>query len=196
MKRVLKIGVISVASLILVSFSLVALLTRPPSREEVEQMFWSSVNKIYAYEAWDNTPYMLFSTKKFGLPDKLYFDRILIARQYPHFPWILDRQWSGDWYYIPYTEAPASLGKGYCPGELHRLPPNCKDTDVFGQINDRSITTLELNLDGKWQQHSVSYPGFAIRINNFLGEIADYRWLNNSGEVIWTKAQDLTVTLP
>lgn len=65
------------------------------------------------------------------------------------------------------------------------LPPDCKSTDLFGQINDRNIDSLKVDLGGEKRSYRVSYPGFAIRIYNYNKEPLSYQFLDGSGNVIW-----------
>lgn len=199
MKKLILPGLLLLSSGFFILSILYLVFTRVPSREQTAGMF-RSVGKIYAYEVWDGKPYMLFaqgeSDQGFLNPGYLYFDTLLIARQQPHYLFLFDRQWSGSWYYIPYTTAAASLGKGHCTGYSGLLPPKCTSTDLFGQINDRSIRSLEVKMEEKWQSYPTRFPGFAIRILNFTGDISDYRWLDDKNQIVWSKTQDNTVTFP
>lgn len=194
LRKILLLGFVLSVIGFLALFLFLIVITRAPNREQAAEMF-ESVTKIYAYEVWNGTPYMLFSTG-FSGQGTLYFDRLPIAKQQPHFLFLLDRQWSGSQYSIPYTDAPASLGSGHCTGFTELLPPQCTSVDIFGQINNKKIQILAVKFGDKWFQYTVSYPGFAIRINNFTGEISDYHWLDDKGQIVWTKAQDKTITFP
>ena len=150
----------------------------PPSRQQVEDMFGRSPRQVLAYEVWNGAPYMLFTYSEGSFQDLVHFDRL--ERQGMGANW----GWSGVWYYMESTREPASLGIGHCTGELGILPPQCKSTDVFGQINDKRITTLEMKVNGKRQKFPVSYPGFAIRLENFNGEPTHFKWLDNQNNLI------------
>lgn len=167
------------AILFLIGIAILTFLFRnPPSRQQIEDMFGKSPRQVLAYQIWNGTPYMLFTYNAGSFQNLVHFDRL--ERQGMGANW----GWSGVWYYMESTKEPASLGIGHCTGELHILPPQCKSTDVFGQINDKRITTLEMEVNGKWQKFLVSYPGFAIRLENFNKEPMNFKWLDNQNNLI------------
>lgn len=149
----------------------------PPSRWQAEKMF--SSHTILAYEIWGGDAYMLFRMGPIGA---IYFTRL--ERQGMSMNW----GYSGTWYYLDSTDKPANIRVGHCTAE-DKLPPKCKSTDLFGQINDKRIATLKVNMNGKWQQYKVFYPGFAIRIYNFNGVPDRYQWIDSNGNVIWSSGK-------
>jgi hypothetical protein len=97
-------------------------------------------------------------------------------------------QFSGAWYSAEPADAPASLHVARCTeicGEAC-----AKDTEAFGQINAREITTLEIEVEGRWHRFPVSAPGFAVRLDGFQGTPTAYRWLDAGGRVVWSAEQD------
>lgn len=165
--------------LILIGLATLTVIFRnPPSKQQVEDMFGRSPRQILAYKVWDRTPYILFTFNEGSFHNLVVFDRI--ERQG------IGANWgqSGVWYYMESTKEPASLGIGYCTGELHVLPPQCESTDIFGQINDRRITALEMEVNGKKHKFPVSYPGFAIRLEHFSGEPINFKWFDNQNNLI------------
>lgn len=169
------------AILFVIGIAILTFLFRnPPTRQQVEDIFERSPLQILAYEVWNGTPYMLFiyHQNEVSFPNLIHFDRL--ERQGRNASW----GWSGVWYNMESTKEPASLGIGHCTGELHILPPQCKSTDVFGQINNKRITTLEMEVNGKWKRFPVSYPGFAIRLENFNEKPTNFKWLDNQNNLI------------
>ena len=171
------VGALSILVLAGPAFYFYYMFDRAPERTEIPLLFSGSVKKIYAYEVWNGKGYMLFSkTPNYGDSNKIYFDRIT------RFGGI----WTGWQGSIPITQEPASLGVNHCTG-YSEVPPECKTVDVFGQINDPNIISLELFYYDTWHQYSVVSPGFAIRIENFNGVPSDFRWLSADGSVVFRK---------
>lgn len=163
---------------------LIHLLTLIPTRSQIEKMFSSSYTKVLDYEIWNGTPYMLFQIGK-----TVHFDRLVLDPFSLSLPPLPRWQWSGVWYSISATSRKVSIAIGYCTGERMKLPPQCQDLDVFGQINDKKIIALELKLqkNGRWNHYQVGYPGFSIRLPNVTSVPIDYRFLDAQGKVVATK---------
>ncbi|GEM_PF-2464674 len=163
---------------------LIHLVTLVPTRPQVEKMFTSPYTKVLAYEIWNGKPYMLFQNGK-----SIHFDRLVLNLMSVSLPPLPKWQWSGVWYSVPVTDRKASVSIGYCTGEKMKLPPQCQDLDVFGQINDKKIIALELKLqkNGDWQHFQVAYPGFALRLSTVASIPVDYRFLDAQGRVVVTK---------
>lgn len=157
-----------------------------PSRRWVEDHLSGDV---LAYEVWDGTPHLVF---RFGDDEsaaaKVYFDHLRrdpISIDWPPTPrW----QWTGAWYYVAATDAPASLGVARCTGVMGEACD--KPTEVFGQVNAPEIVALEVAYGGAWHRFPVAAPGFAVRLAGYRGVPSSYRWLDAAGRVVWTAAQD------
>lgn len=178
------ITVVTGVFLFFIVIFLIHLVTLVPTKSQVETMFSSSYTKVLDYEIWNGKPYMLFKTG-----ESVHFDRLLLDPMSFSLPPLPRWQWSGVWYTIPATNRKASVAIGYCTGERMKLPPQCQNLDVFGQVNDKKITALELKLqkNGTWEHYQVSYPGFVIRIPTVTSVPVDYRFLDAQGRVVVTK---------
>ncbi len=163
---------------------LIHLVTIVPTRSQVEKMFTSPYTKVLAYEIWNGKPYLLFRNG-----NSVHFDRLVLDPLSVSLPPLPKWQWSGVWYSIPVTARKVSVGVGYCTGERMKLPPQCQDLDLFGQINDKKIIALELKLkkNGKWEHFQVAYPGFMLRLPTVTNVPVDYRFLDAQGRVVVTK---------
>lgn len=64
-------------------------------------------------------------------------------------------------------------------------------TAIFGQINDPSIVSLDVSIDGVWQSYPVSQPGFVIRLPDDADKPEAVRWLDVGGRVIWSVEGDI-----
>lgn len=169
-----------IALLVVIYILLIAYANKPPSREQIDRMFGngSTERKVLAYEILEGTPYILFTFDN----QKIYFDKIK-----PDYKYLFKNGWiwTGTWYYIAQTNDPASFGIGHCTGESGVLPPQCKSTDIFGQINNKKISILELKFNGELYKYPVSYPGYIIRLSDFNGIIEDRRFLDKDGNRVW-----------
>jgi len=165
--------------LILLTLGVVAVVWHsfetPPSQEWVEQ---NLSGEQLAYHVWDEVPHVLFQ-----LDDRVYFDHLKLDRISISLPPVPRWQMTGNWYYIDITDESASFSVARCTGALTESCPG-HDTEVFGQINDREITALEMLFDGTWHRYPVAAPGYAIRLEGFQGTPSDYRWLDVAGRVV------------
>jgi len=150
---------------------------------------WAEENlsgDVLAHEGWDGTPNLLFWHWD-GPNAKVSFDHLRrdpISIAWPPTPrW----QWTGAWYSIAATDAPASLGIARCTGVLGEVCD--KPTELFGQVNAPEIVALEVAYDGAWHRFPVAAPGFAVRLPDFHGGPSSYRWLDAAGGVVWTTGQ-------
>ncbi|MDP9363779.1 MAG: hypothetical protein M3Q10_06070 [Chloroflexota bacterium] len=167
-------------------------LARPPSRQWVEE---NLSGEVLAYEVWDGTPHLVFwFGEDEGYDGKLYFDHLrrdLVSIDWPPTPrW----QWTGSWYYVAATNAPASLGVARCTGVGGEACD--KPTEVFGQVNAPEIVALEVEYGGAWRRFPVAAPGFAVRLDGYRGVPTAYRWLDRDGRAVWTSAQDPSRSWP
>lgn len=166
----------------------------PPSRDDVEYLLARRSqhfrHDLLAYEVVDDAPYVLY--------------HVPMERNSILFLKLLEQSWMDTWRLasgtvgsIDYTTAPASLAVARCPAG-HDVA--CHDgTMIFGQVNDRNIVALQVEQGGKQQPYSVAGPAFIIRLDRLSGILADYRWLDASGRVVWTKQQSESstpVTIP
>ncbi len=113
--------------------------------------------------------------------DRLFLDRLRrdwIAIEFPPVPrW----QLSGNWYSMPATDDPASVGVVAC------TPPCSKPTTLFGELNI-PILAVEVNYDGHWEPFPVGGRGFLIELDGFHGVPDGYRWRDETG-VVWTSGR-------
>jgi hypothetical protein len=56
---------------------------------------------------------------------------------------------------------------------------------VFGEITDAAITSLKIRYEDAWHSYPISMPGYGVSLAPFGGVPDAYRWLNQSGEVVW-----------
>ena len=171
---------------------LIEALRRPPSRAWVEE---NVSGQVLAYEVWDGTPHLVFWFREDWPSDgKVYFDHLRqdpVSIGWPPLPrW----QWTGSWYYIAGTDAPASLGVARCTGVSGEACD--KPTEVFGQVNAPEIVALEMEYGGAWHRFPVAAPGFALRLDGFRGAPTAYRWLDRGGRAVWTDHQDPSRSQP
>jgi hypothetical protein len=161
-----------------------------PTREEVAADLILG-EELIAYEVIDGVPYVVFSRSKVTI-DRLKRD--WIAKRFPPAPaW----QLTGNWYGINRTRDPASVGVSRCTGgesgsfaaaQLEAEIPfdGCSGTtQVFGEVTDAAIVSLEIRYEGAWRRYPVSMPGYVVSLAPFGGVPDGYRWLNRSGEVVW-----------
>jgi hypothetical protein len=143
-------------------------LTSPPANQAEAESHLD--RDIIAYDVWGDTPVVIFQ-----LDDHVYFDRLrldLISIDVPPTPrW----QWTGDWRHIESTSDPASVAwvVGWW-GEA-----------IYGQVNDRSIVSIETNTDGVKESYPIAAPGFLIRLPEGSHQPVDYRFLDANGRVVW-----------
>lgn len=140
-------------------------------------------HNLLAYADVDGTPYVLYHVPLDGR-SRIFFRR-------------LEMGWSAAWRVADanmgsavYTDAPANLGVSLCPsGEQG----TCREGSmIFGQINDPSITTIEVHSGSERRRHPVSHPGFIVRLEGaqaLPGGPSDYRWLDVGGGEVWSKAR-------
>lgn len=175
----------------LVGAALALLPDDAPSRAWAEE---NLSGDVLAYEVWDGTPHLLFWHWDDGPNAKVYFDHLRrdpISIEWPPTPrW----QWTGAWYSIPATYAPASLHVARCTGVLGEVCD--KPTELFGQVNAPEIVALEVAYDGAWHRFPVAAPGFAVRLPGFRSVPSSYRWLDAMGGVVWTKGQTSPRSVP
>jgi hypothetical protein len=151
---------------------------------------WAAENlsgDVLAYEVWDRTPHLVFWHGNDAPDSKVYFDHLRrdpVSIDWPPTPrW----QWTGNWYSIAATDAPASLGVARCTGIMGETCD--KPTELFGQVNAPEIAALEAEYDGAWHHFPVAAPGFAVRLAGFHGVPSSYRWLDAAGGIVWTEGQ-------
>lgn len=200
--RPLLIASILTTAIVAIVWQLGVFTPQPPSREEVETIVARDEltidSRTLDYQIWDGDPHLLFITQGHGtIPERVTLTHLLFdwsPSQFPFVPRTLLPRWrpSNFRYFIDATAAPASLGDVHCTGIYYGDCTN--DTEVFGQVNSRAITTLELDLKGSRRRYQVSYPAFMLRLKDFRGLPDDYRWLDAQGRVIWTADQDPSLT--
>lgn len=175
----------------LVAAALALFPSDAPSRAWAEE---NLSGDVLAYEVWDGTPHILFWHWDDGPNAKVYLDHLRrdpISIAWPPTPrW----QWTGNWYSIAATDAPASLGIARCTRVMGEACD--KPTELFGQVNAPEIVALEVAYDGTWHRFPVAAPGFAVRLAGFLGVPTSYRWLDAAGGIVWTKEQAATRSGP
>jgi len=183
---------IALATAIGVAFAQVGeRLTSPPrTKDEAEAHLDRS---IIAYALWDDVPYVVFEHGGTVHFDRLVLD--LVSIEWPPTPrW----QWTGMWVTIDTTSDPASIGIGRTrppgagsPAGSWRANDDASyETVIYGQVNNRAITWLDVQTDGEWQRYPVAYPGFAIRLGDGWSIPSQYRWLDADGQVIWFVDRD------
>lgn len=163
-----------------------------PSRRWAEE---NLSGDVLAYEVWDGTPHLVFRFEDdAGAGDRIFFDHLrqdLVSIEWPPTPrW----QWTGNWYSIAATDAPASLGVARCTGVMGEACD--KPTEVFGRVNASEIVALELGYGGAWRRFPVAAPGFAVRLDGDHGAPSSYRWLDAAGRPVWTAERDPSRSAP
>lgn len=137
---------------------------------------------LLAYEVWEGTPHVVFREGRRVIFDQLKLDWISVG-----FPPTPRWQLTGDWYYVSETDALASVGVARCPGV--RSGRCDRNMQVFGEITAPEIVVVEIQYDDAWHRYPVSYPGYLIRLDGFHGVPTAYRWLNPSGDVVWSQGR-------
>lgn len=167
------------------------LTPRAPNLEEVEALVSGEKtlgSRTLDYQIWDGEPHVLFISKGYSEAyDRLVFTHLVFDWTPNTFPFLPSWRPAPASYSIEPTTAPASLGDAHCTGVYYGDCIN--DTEVFGQVNSREITTIELDLKGTRHRYPVSYPGFMLSLEGFRGLPDNYRWLNPDGRMVWTATQ-------
>lgn len=128
---------------------------------------------LLAYKTGDGAPLVVFRSA-----DGLAVRRDRLRRDWISVVWPPAPAWqlSGDWFSIVTTGQPASVG----------LVPS-SPAELFGEVNDPAITTLEVEYEGAWYTYEVSAPGYLVRLEGFDGVPTAYRWRDAAGNVIHTR---------
>jgi hypothetical protein len=132
---------------------------------------------VLDYDLVDGTGYVTFI---WG--DRVHVDRLIAGRRLG----ILDRewQWTGNWLASPISNDPATAASGSLNGR----------TVIFGQVNDRSITAIEIEIDGTWRAYDVDAPGYALILDPGLDPGQTVRFLDAQGALV-TEAALLASTV-
>lgn len=150
---------------------------QPTQTEAAETVF----GDLLRYDELHGDPHVVFHHNS-----RVYFDELerdykgLIARRSTG--WVM----TGAWYFIPATDnEPASVGVARCTGVMGEA---CgKETEIFGQINSPDIVAMEVKYDGEWLRYAVDAPGYAVRLEDRHEVPTEYRWLDSSGEIVFTQ---------
>ena len=147
----------------------VHVLTTPlDSQQDIESRF---ERPILAFAVWDGTTYIVV---EYG--ESVHLDHLVLDPVSLEWPPLSRWQWSGNWSSLPVTDAAASVAMSDVP-----MP------DVlFGQVNDASIVTMEVNANGTVQRFAVAAPGFLVRYEGPLPPSTEVSWLDAAGRVVWT----------
>lgn len=156
--------------------------TPPATRERADDLL---NGHVLAYQVISGIPRLVFTKSE---KDRVYFDHLRLAPISIDFPPLPQWQWTGNWTYINYTDAPASLGTARCAGVIVR---HCRTTvEIFGQINAREITMLELISGEERRRYPVSYPGYVLQVPDLKDAPNDYRWLDARGHEVWSAQRE------
>ncbi len=161
-------------------FVVVQLRAGPPDTVKVSQdlVFGGDLlayEVCLAYEVWDGVPHVVFRWPDGSVVRFDHLRKDWISIEWPPLPaW----QLSGDWATLrPFGNA-ASVGV-----VLHR------PTELFGEVNAASITTLEIEYEGRWHAFPVHRPAFLVRLEGFDGIPVAYRWLDANGVLVWSEGR-------
>ncbi len=129
-----------------------------------------------AYETWDDSPRVVFR-----VDGELRFDRLRadpISIEFPPTPrW----QLSGQWYSLPATSDPASVGVVAC------LDACARPTVLFGELDvAREIVAFEVRYEGAWHRFEVAGEGYLVHLDGFTGVPDAYRCLDAAGATVWS----------
>lgn len=126
---------------------------------------------LLAYSTGDGGPRVVFRDR-----DRVFLDRLQrdwISIEFPPVPrW----QLSGNWYSMPATDDPASIGVVACTS------PCSTPTTLFGELNVPALA-IEVNYNGRWEPFPVGGRGFLIELPGFHGVPDGYRWRDERGTV-------------
>jgi hypothetical protein len=148
----------------------------PPPAEWVRDSLWG--DDLVAYAVWDGNPR---AALKMG--NRIQYD-LMIAGDWFWPTWPPRPQWqlAGLGYSIAASDAPATVGWAPCLGIAGE---RCsQEPELFGQINDPNIVTMEVLIGDSWQRYEVAAPGFAVRLVGAPGVPARFRWLDAAGRVV------------
>ena len=167
-------GTTAIIVLIAVTLSSVwlfrALFGVPDSKSDAE---WHLERPLLAYDVWDGTPIVVFEIDKTG---KIYIDQLILDPLSLRWPPVPRWQWTGEWRYINSTTDPASVA--WAVGWWGEA--------LYGQVNDPSIVSIQVNSDGVIASYPAAAPGFLIRLPNGSQKPVDYTFVDASGNVVWT----------
>jgi hypothetical protein len=150
-------------------YLVVHLLTTPlDSLQDIEAQL---ERPILAFAVWEGTTYIVV---EYG--GSVHFDRLVLDPVSLEWPPLSRWQWSGNWSSLPVTDAAASVARS-----SHPIPQV-----LFGQVNDESIVTMEVNANGAVQRFTVAAPGFLVRYEGVLPPSTEVTWLDAAGRVVWT----------
>jgi len=146
----------------------VHVLTAPlDSQQDIESRL---ERPILAFEVWDGTTYIVV---EYG--DAIHFDRLILDPVSLEWPPLSRWQWSGNWSSLPVTDDAASVARSVSP--IPRV--------LFGQVNDESIVTMEVDANGTVQRFAVAAPGFLVPYDGPLPPSTEVSWLDQDGNVVW-----------
>lgn len=140
-------------------------------------------SETIAYEIQGGTPHILireFSGGDASVPRRIIFDHLKldwISIEWPPKPaW----QLSGGWTTFAPTQDPAAVRASLNTGWKGH-----SSMELFGEIIDPAIVAMEVAYESKWHRFEVAAPGFIIWIDGYSGLPDGYRWLDQSGDIIW-----------
>ncbi len=101
---------------------------------------------------------------------------------WPNWPPAPQWQLLGLGYSIAYSTIPATVGFAPCVGDSGE---RCgRSIELFGQINDARIVTMEVLVGDTWRRYEVAVPGFAVRLDGVTTVPSGYRWLDAQGRIV------------
>jgi hypothetical protein len=166
MSRFIRITVISCMGLTLgwLLWSWIGPASPPRTQAAVEREL---ERPVLDYDLVDGTDYVTFI---WG--DRVHVDRLIAGRRLG----ILDRewQWTGNWLASPVSNDLATAASGLLN----------EHTVLFGQINDRSISAVEIEIDGTWRAYDVDAPGYALVLEPGLDPGRTVRFLEVNGALV------------
>jgi hypothetical protein len=127
------------------------------------------------YDVWDGTPYIVVEVN--GV---VHFDHLILDMNAIIWPRPPRWQWSGMWDSLEASTAPASAGFARTDDDLV----------LFGQINDASISRIEILNDYgvafDWQGSAVHGGGYAVRLGSVKGKPVWINFLDEAGHVVYS----------